>query len=164
MPLESTPAGIASDGNGLLVFATTIADTSAPTVVAFNAGTKLTYSITADGYSHTVNENTVTANRLTLAQTLQYAGTITDEIELTYAVKYIAGDVARLLLVPGTTGYLIERWGIANSTAGAAAQLVTVIPVTAGIQRPNAPVSNQELTMSQKFFVTGTVTRQVALV
>jgi len=167
MPLESVPAGLVSDGNGLVLFVPTIANPAAPTAAELTAGTvkKLTYSITGDGYNHTVTVNTVTVNRLTLEQTLQYDGTITDELEITYVWGAPStGDVARLALPKGTTGYIVERWNIPNATTVVATQIVDVIPITAGLQRKNAPTANAEITRTQKLNVTGTVYRDVAVV
>lgn len=163
MALEDVPGGVASDGNGLVLFVPTIANTAAPTVAELAAGTPITYSLTGDGFNHSVTENRVTANRLTLKQTIQYPGTITDEVELTYVAAYDVDDVARLELTEGVTGYIVTRWGVANEDAVAAADVVSVIPGKAGVQRPNPPVTNQELTISQLWLVTGTVRRNVAV-
>lgn len=161
MPLETVPAGKVSDGNALVLFVPTIADPANPTVAELTAGTvkKITYSLTGDGYNHGTTVNTVTANRFTLAQAIQYDGTVTDDLEITYAYTNTAGDVVRLALPQGTTGFIVERWAIANDVAIAAAQLVDVIPITASLQRKNPPASNAELTRSQKLNVTGTVYR-----
>jgi plastocyanin len=163
MALEDVPPGVASDGAGLVLFVETIADAAAPTAAELNAGDKITYSITGDGYSHDVTENRVTANRLTLKQSIQYAGTIEDTLEITYAATYTETDVARTLLPEGTAGYIVERWGVPNEDPVATGDLVTVIPVKAGVQRSNAPVTNQELTITQSLLVTGTVHRLVAV-
>lgn len=165
MALETVPAGQVSDGHGLVLFVPTIANPAAPTVAELTAGTvkQITYSITGDGYNHTTTVNTVTANRLTLAQALQYDGTVTDDLEITFAYTNTAGDVVRLALAQGTTGYIVERWAVANETAIAAADIVDVIPIKASIQRKNPPATNTELTRTQKLNVTGTVQRDVAV-
>jgi hypothetical protein len=163
MPLETVPPGQVSDGHGLVLFVPTIADPSAPTVAELTAGTvkKITYSITGDGYAHATTVATVVANRLPLAQALQYDGTVTDDLEITYAYTNTAGDVVRLALPQGTTGFIVERWAYANELAIAAAQLVDVIPIKASLQRKNPPATNTELTRTQKLNVTGTVYRDV---
>lgn len=163
MPFETVPAGKVSDGNGLVLFVPTIANPGAPTVAELTAGTvkKLTYSIKGDGYKHDTAVTTVVAERLTLAQALQYDGTVTDDLEITYAYTNTAGDVVRLALPTGTTGFIVERWAVSNDVAIIAAQLVDVIPITASIQRKNAPAKNAELTRSQKLNVTGIVQRDV---
>ena len=165
MPLETVPNGVPSDGNGLVLFVPAIANPAAPTVAELTAGTvkKLTYSITGDGYNHAVTINEVTANRLTLRQTLQYDGTEVDNLSITYVYTNTAGDVARLALPQGTTGFIVERWSIANDVAIAAAQLVDVIPIKASVSIKNAPVANQELTRTQRLNVTGPVQRDVAV-
>lgn len=164
-PLETVPAGVVSDGNGLVLFVPTIANPAAPTVAELTAGTvkKITYSITGDGYKHDTTVNTVVAERLTLAQAIQYDGTVTDDLEITFAYTNTVGDVVRLALPQGTTGFIVERWAVPNDTAIAAAQLVDVIPIKASIQRKNAPAKNQELTRSLKLNVTGPVQRDVAV-
>lgn len=166
MVLETVPQGIVSDGNGLVLFVPTIANPAAPTVAELTAGTvkKLTYSITGDGYTHTVTIGTVTANRLTLKQVLQYDGTVTDELSIKYVYTNTAGDVVRLALPEGTTGFIVERWAVPNATNIAAAQLVDVLPISASIPLKDAPATNTELTRTQRLNVTGTVYRDVLVV
>lgn len=165
MPLETVPTGTPSDGQGLVLFVPAIANPAAPTVAELTAGTvkQLTYSITGDGYNHSVTINEVTANRLTLKQTLQYDGTEVDNLSITYVYTNTAGDVARVALPVGTTGFIVERWAVPNETAIAAAQLVDVIPIKASVSIKNAPVANQELTRTQRLNVTGPVYRDVAV-
>lgn len=165
MALEAVTTGVVADGNGLVLFVPTISDPTAPTVAELTAGTvkKLTYSVTGDGYKHTITSNEVTVNRLTLAQILSYDGTVKDDLEITYVWGDGSNDVPRVALAVGTTGYIVERWAVPNSTAITAAQLVDVIPIKAGIQRKDAPVQNQELTRTQRLNVTGTVNRDVAV-
>lgn len=165
MPLETVTPGKVSDGQGLVLFVPTIANPPAPTVAELSAGPvkKITYSLTGDGYKHDIAVNTVTVNRFTLAQAIQYDGTITDDLEITYVFTNTAGDVVRLALPQGTTGFIVERWAIGNEVALAAAQLVDVIPISASIQRKNAPASNTELSRTQKLNVTGPVYRDVAI-
>lgn len=165
MPLESVPTGIPSDGQGLVLFVPAIANTSAPTVAELTAGTvkQFTYSITGDGYNHTVTINKVIANRLTLKQELQYDGTEVDELSITYVYTNTSGDVVRVALPVGTTGFIVERWAVANDVAVAAGQIVDVIPIKASVSVKNAPVANQELTRTQRLNVTGVVKRDVAV-
>jgi hypothetical protein len=167
MVLETVPAGVVSDGNGLVLFVPAIANTAAPTVAELTAGgvKKITYSITGDGgYTHGVTINTVTANRLTLVQTIQYDGTIADDLEIKFVYTNTAGDVVRLALPQGQAGFIVERWAVPNSQAIAAGDIVDVIPIKASLQRKDAPAANTELTRTQKLNVTGTVQRDVAVV
>lgn len=166
MALEEVTPGQVSDGYGLVLFVPTIADPAAPTVTELTAGTvkKLTYSITGDGYNHTVTVNAVTANRLTLKQAIQYDGTVTDDLEITYVYNNTDADVVRLALPEGTEGFIVERWAVGNEIAVAADQIVDVIPIKASISRKNAPATNTELTRTQKLNVTGAVQRDVVVV
>jgi hypothetical protein len=166
MAEEVVPPGTPSDGNGLVLFVPTIADPSSPTVTELSAGTvkKLTYSITGDGYAHTVTINKITANRLTLPTQIQYDGTEVDDLSITYAYTNTDTDVARLALPKGTAGYIVERWAVPNGEPIAADQLVDVIPIVASTSLKNAPVTNQELTRTQALNVTGRVFRDVEVV
>lgn len=165
MALEATPPGKASDGQGLVLFVPTIANPAAPTAAELNAGTvkPLTYSLVPDGFRHETTENVITTGRYTLKQVLELAGTVTDTIEVQYVYTGTVSDVARIALATGVSGFIVHRLGVANETAPAAAQIVDVIPITAGIQRKVPPTANTELQRVQKLFVTGPVQRDVAV-
>lgn len=166
MSLEDVPAGTPSDGNGKVWFVPTIADPSKPSVTELTGSSAipLTYSITGDGYSHTVTINKITANRLTLPNQIQYDGTEVDDLAITYAYTNTESDVVRLALPKGTTGYIVERWAVANEVDPTAGQIVDVIPIQASTPLKNAPVTNQELTRTQALNITGKVYRDVLLV
>lgn len=163
MVAEIVPQGTPSDGQGLVLFVPAIADPFNPTVAELTATgvKKLTYSITGDGYTHTVTINAVTANRLTLPQTLQYDGTEVDDLSITYVYTNTDSDVVRLALPRGQEGFIVERWAVPNATEVTAGQIVDVIPITASVSLKNAPVANQELTRTQRLNVTGAVARDV---
>lgn len=162
MALETVPAGKAADGFGRVWLVTAIAGANGPTVAEINAGTtkELTYSLSSDGYRHETTENAIPVSRYTLRDQLELPGTIQDQLELQYAT----GTTADTSLPSGTVGYIVQRLGVANETAAAAAQVVDVIPIRAGIQRKVAPTANTELMKVQKMFVTGPVRRDVAIV
>ena len=168
MALEAVPAGQVSDGFGLVLFvpAAGIADPSGPTVAELTAGTvkKLTYSITGDGFKHSTSVNKVKTTRLTLAQELQYDGTIVDDISITYSYTNTNTDVLRVALPTNTTGWIVTRWAIDNATAIAAAQIIDVIPIKASLPLKDAPVRDSELTRTQVLNVTGKVWRDVLVV
>jgi hypothetical protein len=165
MATEAVPAGTISDGNGLVLFVPAIADpyVNGPTVAELTAVgvKKLTYSIEAGGYTHTITVNKVKVNRLTLAQELQYDGVVTDDISLKYAYTNTASDVIRVALPTGTTGFIVERWAVPNGQAIAAADIVDVIPIKASIPAKDAPAANTELTRTQVLNVTGPVSRDI---
>ena len=166
MPVEIVPSGTPSNGQVLVVFVPTILNTSAPKLTELTAATvrRLTYSITGDGYTRTTTINEVTANRLTLPQQLQYDGTEVDTLSITYVYTNTAGDVVRLALPRGTSGFIVERWTVPNATDYAVGQIVDVIPITASVPVKDAPVMNQELTRTQRLNVTGPVQRDVLIV
>lgn len=167
MALETVPDGLLSGGNALVLFVPAIADPSAPTVTELTAAgvVPLTYAAAADGYKHAVTTDDITRDRFTLKQALTEEGTATHTI--TYTAVYTndpANDDARTALAPGTTGFIVERMALANETGIAAAQVVDVVPIKAGIQAKDAPVKNQELTYTQKLLVTGIVQSDVSIV
>lgn len=164
MALENVQPGVASDGNGLVLFVPTIADTSAPTVAELSAGTvkKLTYGLTPDGFRHESTIATITSGRYTLAQVLEIDGQVTDTLEVQYVyTNDDTEDVVRTTLTPGVEGFIVHRLGYPNEDAFAADQKVDVIPVKASIQRRVAPTANTELSIMQKLNVTGRVERFV---
>lgn len=163
MAFEDVPAGTPSDGNFKVLFVPAIADIDSPTEAELTASgvIALTYSITGDGYTHTVTVNKITANRLTLPVPIQYDGTETHELSVTYAYTNKAGDVIRIGLPQGTKGYIVERWAVANEEAFETGQIVDVIPVTASKHIKNAPVMNQELTRTLALNISGRVASDV---
>jgi hypothetical protein len=164
MSAENVPLGLPSDGQALILFVPAIANPSlgATEDELTAVGVKrLTYSATGDGYKHTVTINKVRANRFTLPQEIQYDGTIVDDVAITYAYTNTTGDVIRLALPVGQTGFIVERWAIANSVDIAEGQFHDIIPIRASIPLKDAPVRNQELTRTQVLNVTGTVYRDL---
>jgi hypothetical protein len=165
MATEAVPAGTVADGNGLVLFVQTIADpyVNGPTVAELTAAgvKKLTYSIQGGGYTHNITINKVKVNRLTLPQELQYDGIITDDLSIKYVYTNTAGDVVRLALPVGQTGFIVERWAIPNGQTIAAGDIVDVIPIKASIPAKDAPASNAELTRTQTLNVTGPVARDI---
>jgi hypothetical protein len=164
MALEDVQPGVASDGNGLVVFVPAIANPAAPTVAELTGGTvkKLTYGLTPDGFRHDSTIATITSGRYTLAQVLEIDGQITDTLEVQYVyTNDDTEDVVRTTLTPGVEGFIVHRLGYANEDEFAADQKVDVVPVKASIQRRVAPTANTELSIVQKLNVTGRVERFV---
>lgn len=159
MALETVPAGTPADGNGLVVFVPTLTDPSEPSSTTLNGGTKITYSLVPDGFRLETTENTISSGRYTLKQVLDLPGTVVDSLEL----QYVVGSPAESTLTEGTTGFVVQRLGVANDEEFAAGQKVTVIPVRCGLQREVAPTANTELAIVQRLYVTGTVHRRVSV-
>jgi len=162
MALEVAPPSVGTEENLLIKWIPTIADTSAPTVAEWDAGTAITYSLTPSGWTPSGDQATVVDDRLTLAQAFERPGKKTKSL----SVQYVYGsdeDVAADTLVEGTEGYIGVRAGVANGDAAAAAQKVTIWPVRCGEQIEDPPVANGVFTMTQKLFVIGEVKVRVPL-
>lgn len=162
MAASEVPTGQASDGYGLVLWVPTIADPTEPTVAELTAGTvvDITYSLVGDGFRRDTTENEITVNRYTLKEQLGLPGTTVNTLEL----QYVTGSPADEELTPGLQGFIVQRLGIANETAIAAAQTVDVLPVITGIQRKVAPTTNTELQKVQKMFIRAQVLDDVAVV
>jgi len=167
MSLETLPPGVVADGNAKVVFVPTIADPTAPTVAELTAAgvVPLTYSGSGDGYKHEITDNQQTITRWTARQQIQFSSTTTDTVTYTYVYDGVDDDdVARTALAEGTSGFVVERWVTPNEDAFAVDDLLHVVPIKCGVQAPDAPVTNQEQTITQKLNVTGTVQRWVKAV
>ncbi|MEF2979105.1 phage tail tube protein [Subtercola sp. YIM 133946] len=163
--IESVPAGTVSNGQALILFVPAIANIFAPTVAELTAvGVKrLTYGLTGDGYKHSVTIGKIRINRFTLPQEIQSMGTIVDDLTLTAPYTNTPSDTVRLALPKDQTGFIVERFAVANSVDIAAAQLVDVIPIKAGLATKDQPVKDQELTRTQDLYVTSSVARDVTV-
>lgn len=163
---ENVQRGFASDGRGTVLFATTLANPSAPTASELADATPITYGLAPDGFAHDTTVNTVTTGRYTLAQALELDGTVTDTVEVRWVYNRTTPTVVETTLgTPGTSGYIIHSLGYPNGhvfTAGDT--LNAVIPVTTSIPRDVPPTQNSEAMKVQKLNVTGTVYREVEVV
>lgn len=163
MAQEVTPASVGAEDNLRIKFVAAIANVATPTVAEWEGGDDVTYSLTPDGWQPTQDQAVTVDDRLTLAQALERPGKKTKSLTLRY-VYGGATEPAADALVEGTAGYFIVRPAVANETAAAAGQKVTIWPVLTGEQVEEAPAANGVFTISQKCFVTGAVTPRVALV
>lgn len=166
MALEETPGSVATDGNLSLWFVPFGESTNPASKAILDGVTakRITYSLTPDGFAHTIDEATIEDGRLTLRQALQAAGTVTDNLELSY-VYGADDDVARVALTEGVKGWIVARYAVPNETAVTiTTQSVDVLPIRAGVQRKSAPARNAVFTIMQKQFITGTVLRDQVVV
>ena len=161
-------AGQVSDGYGLVLFVPSegIADPSNPTVSELTDEdvVDITYSLTGDGFVHTVTTADVPINRYTLDQVLSLEGKETHTLTVKYPYTNSDDDVARTTLEPGTEGFIVHRLAVANDTDIASGQIVDVIPIRAGKSIKDAPAENTELTRTQKLNVIGKVQLDVEVV
>lgn len=164
---NSTPV----DGNTLVKWVPAIADATVPTATEINAaGAKdLSCWITADGWSPSLSEATITDDRLCDIATYERRGRVQRALAVKYIENPLAADqasnnVAFVTLAPGTLGYFVVRRGSLYSVAVAAAQLVMVWPVEMGEYDPVAPEANSVFRMQQKAFVRNKAYMSVAVV
>lgn len=137
-------ADVFSDGNVRVAYVPTIANIAAPTTVELNAGTLLQSTLTADGLEG-FEATTAEVDTTALASTFNtknlgrddYSGTL-----LRLKKQTVGSDTIRTLLARGTTGYVVIRRGITETTAWAAAQQVEVYPIICGRRKELKPEAN----------------------
>jgi hypothetical protein len=161
--IPSTPA----DGNVRVEFVTTIANTGAPTAAEINAGSSVDFScyITGDGFNPGLDEAVIADLRLCDVEVFEQPGRASRTLSITYIDNTNTADPndAAETLIPGTTGYIVKRSGLAFDTAFAASQKVEVWPIKAGAFAPQPPEANSVLRRMQKLFVTARVQMDVAV-
>ena len=160
------PTGVTSNGTVQVHWVPTLADPNAPTTAEISGTGSLDIScyLTADGLSLSADEATSTSRRLCSKQEYTLGGTITWSIA---ALRYVWDPQglytdthdAYEALVPGTSGYLVVRWGKDAEEPLAAGDVVDVFAVTLGEQVPQTPEANSELYVTQVPKVTGSVYR-----
>ena len=166
MTLEATPGSVATDGYLSLWFVPYgVGVNPASKAIIDGVSTKrITYSLTPDGFAHTIDEATIEDGRLTLRQALQKAGVITDNLELSY-VYGATDDVARVALTENATGWIVARYAVDNAAAvTVTTDKVDILPIRCGVQRKSAPARNAVFTIMQKQYITGTVLRDQPVV
>ena len=167
MPFGTVPASVKTDSNFVVTWVPSagIADPEAPTAAELNAATvvDLTYSLTTSGYTRTATQASEEDARLTLADVLQTPGKVTHSLELQH-VTGAEDNPADAVLVEGAVGYIVERRAVDIDTDFTAGQTVSVLPVTVGYPRPDAPTANGVFTRTVTLFPRGKVASDVAVV
>jgi hypothetical protein len=164
--LDPVPASQQSDGRWKIGFVPSGTGTPNPLSIAvLKAATSfnMTYSFTPDGFAYAVTQASVEDKRLTLTQDLSRPGKTSETLENKY-VETLAAGSASVVLKPNTAGYFVVRRGVDNATDWAVGQIVDVISIIAGAQRPDAPTENGLDTITQAQFITAPTQRKVALV
>lgn len=136
-------ADIPSDGNTRVYFVASIAAPNAPTTTELNAGLALQALITADGLegfeaSTSDVDNTAlnsTFDTITIGRD-KYSGT------MLRLKKQLTGDTAFTTLVRGTTGFIVIRRDLAETTAWTSTQPIEVYPIVCGQRRRLKPEGN----------------------
>ena len=165
--VPSTP----SDGNVKTVLVTAIADPKIPKITELNAvGAKdISCYLTPDGFALTVDQATITDERLCSTETYNMPGRKTYSLTLTgidntNSANATTHNILVETLVEGTQLFLVRRRGKAFDTAFAVGDDVTVIPFQAGVKQDVAPEANSVIRSTWTGFVTGKVEVEVAAV
>jgi len=155
------PVGVPADGNVKVVFVPTMADPKAPKATELNAASALdiTCGVVGGGFTTSTDVQTLTDERLCSTQTFEDVGTFTysiDDIEyiITPQDSTVTGENKIYnTLVPGSTGFIVVRYGKAFDGAFTTGDVVDVYPVKLGPQVKSAPERNTKLRAKQKPYV-----------
>jgi len=163
--VPSTPA----DGNIATWLVPTVADTTAPTVTEIAAGVDVSCYLTPDGFSLTIDQATISDERLCSTETFAQPGrksytlTLTG-IDNTNSPNEATDNELVDTLVEGTEMYLVRRRGVPFDQEIAADDKVTVIPFKPGVKQDVAPEANSVIRSTWTGFVTGAVQTEVSVV
>lgn len=146
-------ADIISDGKTVVIWCTTIADVSAPTVAELAAGTHLETFITPDGLDRTTEEARVDVSSLASRQDQEVAGRRKETVALTMKFQG-ASAVPYSTFADYPAGYIVIRTGLDTDDAIAAADVVDVYTVSAGARKQIKPAPNEVLKFSVDFYST----------
>lgn len=166
--------GVKAQGNLKLNWVTTIAaPTTAVTVAEINAGVDVSCYFMADGWAPAVDvsRGTSPARLCTTIQFEQFGNSVFSLGDLRYswqpqAAALASGVAAYEALVPGTSGYFVERQGLnATTSAWATTQFANIWPVTLGNRLSTGDTSDEfaEFVVTQGVIVTSTVATRIAI-
>jgi hypothetical protein len=147
------PESVVSDGNILTLWVPNggIADPDNPTVAELTAGTVLdmTGYFTDTGWNPNVSEDEATDNRLNSRDNYGKPGRRKVQMPLAEPTE----DEAALTLEPGSLGYFVDRRGVPDDQDVAAGDIVTVFPVTLGVQSDSQLTANTPQTIMQQAYL-----------
>lgn len=137
-------ADVFADGNTRVAWVPAISNTASPTTTELNAGTLLQGTMTADGLmgfeAVTAEVDTTSLSSTFDTKTIgrdQFSNTGLRLKKQTYGSDTIFSTLTR-----GTSGYVVIRRGVTETTAWASTQAVEVYPVTCGQTKFLAPTAN----------------------
>jgi hypothetical protein len=159
------PQAVAADGNIRVAWCTTLT-TSAPTAAQCTSGVDLSYYLTPDGLKPSVDQQSVTDDRLADAQTFDAPGrykVTLDKLRYVFNPTSTPDNLAETALTNGATGFLVVRFGLAASAAYASTQKVDFYPLTIGFPIHQPPEANSVLHAEVQVFVTNSIGTNVAL-
>lgn len=156
--IPSTPY----DGNVRAVLVPAVANVNAPTVAELTAVAAVDIScyLTGDGLAISVDQQTISDERLCSTSTFEKRGRKTHSVDVTYvdntnSVAHSASNAAREALDEGAVHYLVTRRNMPYETAFASTQKVRVYPVEAGFPAEVPGEANSVTRTTSKLFVTG---------
>lgn len=168
MAIPVFPAGVQVRKTVRLTFVTAIADPTAPklaTEINAVSSQDITCYVTPEGWKPALTQNKGNApRRVCSGADRQNLGSVMWELpDLIYAnnpqgAPASVGQLATEKLVPGTTGFIVERLGLnIDSTDYAVGQFVNVWPVTLGAQTDEYDITDEfgEYTTRQALVVSG---------
>lgn len=137
-------ADVFADGQVRVAYVPTIANLAAPTTTELNAGTLLQSTLTADGLNG-FEATTAEVDTTSLASTFNTKNIGRDDYSntmLRLKKQTVGSDTIRSTLTRATTGYIVIRRGIAETTAWTTGQQVEVYPIICGRRKELSPVAN----------------------
>lgn len=158
------PASVPVEGTRRVVFITgDPADIQAITLTELEAGDDVSCYVTGDGWKPTGDQTIIPDSRLCSTQDFQRGGRKTKGLSLTYTYNLNdpTDDAARLALIEGTAGVLVNILQKPESEEDdyAVGDWYEAWPVTLGEQMVMPPETNAIDRLSQIAFVTGVVER-----
>lgn len=132
-----------ADGNTRVAFVSAISNIAAPTTTELNLGILLQTVITADGLMG-FEASTAEVDTTALASTFNTKTIGRDDFSGTglRLKKQTTGDTAYTTLTRGTTGHIVIRRDVTETTAWASSQAVEVYPITCGQSKFLPPEAN----------------------
>lgn len=136
-------ADVFADGNTRVSWVPAISNQNAPTTAELNAGTLLQSVLTADGVVG-FEASSAEVDTSSLASTFNTKTVGRDDFSGTMLrlKKQSGTDTVYNTLTRGTSGFVVIRRGILETTAYASTQAIEVYPVTCGQTRNLAPEAN----------------------
>ena len=136
-------ADIVVDGFTRVYFVSAIANQAAPTTTELNAGISLASVMTPDGLTG-FEPTTADVDNSALNSTFDTKTIGRDSFSGTKLIfkKQSGTDTVYNTLTRGTTGFIVVRRYLAESTAWASTQVIEVYPVIFGQTRNLAPTAN----------------------
>lgn len=137
-------ADVFADGNTRVAFVPAIASIAAPTTTELNAGTLLQQYITADGLMG-FEATTAEVDTTSLASTFDTKTIGRDSFSgtgLRLKKQTYGSDTPYSTMTRATSGNIVIRRGLPETTAWASGQALEVYPVTCGQTKYLAPEAN----------------------